>query len=471
MGEASQPVQRLKKSKDVNFKSQPDKRAGTILQNLDDYHQHRQDKAEDHQGRLRGLADLRENLHAWFKENKDVSLKDIPNGEELHDLYREIEAEHTQAITAIKGTDESPIDTRGMEKEEVQNVQKLWKSIVGGKGNLQIGGGEDFQNERLADIALLLQKPGGRELVEQLDADQGSKDMNVRIAPSFSHEELGGSQEPEGSYAFPLSEKDARIHYDKKAVAKTKVAGGKVPEAVTAKAFQGDNSPFSIEGGEGAFQFGKGSGSLVKIAPEDPSVVYADKDLDATLSPRFLTLGHELGHAHKNLRGASFNAPGTSQEFFDQTGQDELTRKLWSHDAEEVVNITSVENTLRDEHGLTPRQFHTDQVSARHEIGQKKLEDKLYEAWNKVPQNLRKRRELGYPLNQIQDALRGKNFSDPEAVKLLDNMIKDFDKELPETIERARLHQVNDDLEKSRRKEFLLEDFDIDFGFKPEDFL
>lgn len=454
-GAAALPIQRLKKSQDVALTQEKNDHSGAILDSLNAYHAHREhkDTENDHQGRLQRLADLRGNLHAWFGQNKGPSLKAIPDGEELQALYREVEAEHTEAIATIKGTDEVPIDIRDMKKEEVAEVRSLWKSIVGGTGNLRIGGEESFQNNRLADVALMLQKREGRKLLQQLNAPQASDAMNVNV------------QSGQKSVTTPSGQNkdDARLKHGSHAEAKVDVDGANAPAAVTEMAFSNSRDPFKINGGQGAFQFGKGTGSDIMISDE-PGPDSADQDLNFTLTPRFINFGHELGHAHKNLRGANFGDQGASGEFFKQSNQNEpLNRDLWGK-AEELVNVSSVENPIRDEHGLTPRKYHKDLKSVRHLTAKQQLEDQLFALWNQVPKSLVNQEVLTSRLNPILAAISKGDLSNPETVESLQDRVTFFGIELPHRLNAAHLNQANDELADARKKQVLLEDPNLDLG-------
>ena len=71
------------------------------------------------------------------------------------------------------------------------------------------------------------------------------------------------------------------------------------------------------------------------------------------LMPDFITLGHELGHAQRILRGASLHG----EDMADMGVDDEVDQILWNN-PEELVNIKGVENRLRSEHGLSQRNYH-----------------------------------------------------------------------------------------------------------------
>ena len=71
--------------------------------------------------------------------------------------------------------------------------------------------------------------------------------------------------------------------------------------------------------------------------------------------PEFVTLGHELSHSERMMKGVSVPFASDMDKFgFQGSG---VQKRLWNN-AAEYVNIAGTENAIRQEHGIPDRQFH-----------------------------------------------------------------------------------------------------------------
>lgn len=141
-----------------------------------------------------------------------------------------------------------------------------------------------------------------------------------------------------------------------------KLDGDKDPMStyeLAARNFKSKGKPNGIILRDKKYFFNKGTGSRVGFIAEhkDSDNRVMTQDEKEGLSPTSIALGHELGHAIRNRRGANISSnPG----FFEEVGIPEEIKGHWTTDEEELVNITQVENKLLKEKGLKPRIFHKD---------------------------------------------------------------------------------------------------------------
>jgi hypothetical protein len=305
-------------------------------------------------------AERQEQLHGQFaalhavETRANAHLRDQRAGvapedrAALFDLLHQVD-EHRTRLTAR--TLESGADLwlpQEVEGEDRQHAQDLWRSIAGGHGNLQVESATPgFREEALSSVGKLLQTPHGRGLLAELDAPQQKELRQVVVSEDFTKRfaSLPEATHEEGSWAQPISKAHGlgNLHEDPKA----------------------------------------GTGSYVRIAGDRPGTLEEHEmgvEEEPIFAPRFITLGHELGHARHQLRGVSKN-PVTGEP-------PSLDRLLWT-EPEEKENITVEENRLREEHGLAQRQYHVSISAARAHRARFPLNQKLSELTESVPEELR----------------------------------------------------------------------------------
>lgn len=208
---------------------------------------------------------------------------------------------------------------------EAQRARGLWNSIRQNQGNLkidQVRSNPAFRTNVLADVSKLLQSQHGRNMLSDLDADQhGEVNRQVRVGADWSGVYDKGMA---GSWARPIADSAAAV------------------------------SP--AEG-----MTGTGAGSYVQIGYGEPAGELAGEHDQPLHQPSYITLGHELGHARRNLLGRKRQV-GHWGRAGDPTGPhpvvENAERELWSHDPEEFENITQEENPLRTQLGLPERRYH-----------------------------------------------------------------------------------------------------------------
>jgi len=223
----------------------------------------------------------------------------------------------------------------GLGAGEAVRRRGIWGSLTANAGNVQVQGGAAFQTEVHAGFARLLQGAHGTQLLGDLNANRGAADQEIHIAENhaatYAHHRQ--AHDPTASFAAPMG-------------LITRLAG-----QATAH-LQGAAAP------------GAGTGSFVQLAP--PRVLHgledhmADTGMRALHMPRFVTLGHELGHARRMRTGTALDHGwGAAHPVTDP-----VERGSWG-EPEEYANIRGQENAIRNEHQMPNRMYHTTLGGAR----------------------------------------------------------------------------------------------------------
>lgn len=267
---------------------------------------------------------------------------------ELFRILRQAENDHIKltARLAQHGQDIWLGHTNLSEKKQRQ-TQKLWHSLRQNQGNVKLKtNSNDFRNQVLSGYVKLLSGDHGRGLLRELNkfhpghGKTNDRQKRIVISDTFQQHyqnvgkpgeyKAGSSAEAYGS----LHHLDSQDHRD-----------------------------------------GTGSGSYVQIQHETPQKVQeyeTDKKGKPLHTPKFITLGHELGHARHNLRGnAGYltdwpNDMGPQHPLHGDGAK--LERKKWTG-SEEYANIRHEENPIRREHGLSKRKYHATKIA---QIGHKR---------------------------------------------------------------------------------------------------
>ena len=343
---AEPPVQLLKDGKDflAGVRDGKLEELTDIAKMLDLYHEIPAE-LDASQARLQALRKL-DRLIAFA--HRTLPEQDGPP---LLALYRESEQAHREIVAELakigpeawlKDPNLLPVDLSGLEEQEIEQVGQLWQSLLSGTGNLRIRQSEDpaFVARMQAGIAKLLQGPFGRELIAGLGGDDRGKDLRVTLGSDFAAELFGTkASQGNGSEAIPLS----------------KLQGGD-------KSFElqdpGVKEVGTVPVGKGLYKPGQRTGSFVRIVGAGAHTLPGES-LRPALTPDFITVGHELGHAGRFQTGGSI--PLNDAAWLNLGVVDPVERELWGI-PEEYVNITGVENALRAEHSLEPRRYHQSNI-------------------------------------------------------------------------------------------------------------
>ena len=345
------------------------------------------------QARLRLLNDLEHQIHAYFRDSGAARISGAPASAAMLALLDDVQAEHERQIATLAShTDELPVDDRNLSTKAKSEALGNWQSIVGGTGNLRItetqhdkGSGlsrthSGFRTKALSRVARLLQEPHGRELIGAANKGGGRSDQHITIAPvsNAAHQVQAGRfrRGPSGTInaggwnAEPLDQKKNAL------ISNAKLKDGQLHnldrsrdplsafEYAAARQHRPDGKKGVKLGGK-RFAFNKGTGSRVEYIAEhrDSENRVVTRGVGGAwregLSPTSVALGHELGHAVRNRRGANIDSAFTPK-LLSHVGVDPDEHNQWSNTDEELVNIRQVENKLLEEKDLDPRDFHKD---------------------------------------------------------------------------------------------------------------
>ena len=332
--------------------------------------------AGDHQPQLRALNQIDRSVYAWFRDSRAENLNDVPHAGEMRALLDGTGREHQGIVREIrqnvrsgKGT-ELPIDTSGMDAAQQGDAQALWGSIARQEGRIKVHGTtkdgsaavdaqaaqHGFEDRSYANLAKIMQHPHGRGTLAYLDqGDDPRHDVDIRPG---KNPDTAATQPADADLAFRKDKN--RWQRAASAVGKMLHVGkppGNYPDLDGAADLPGDymrgtldppagDKGFCIDGRR--YKRSAGSGSTVRMPAEASERRSLGPDGSEIISPEFVVLGHELGHAARMRGGANAGNLDTGRVYKgEKPGQ-------WKN-AEEYINVNGSENPLRAEHGISER--------------------------------------------------------------------------------------------------------------------
>jgi hypothetical protein len=334
--------------------------------------------AEGAEGRLsaqyRHLDTIEQGAHAWMRDSSHRASDE--NRQAMFGVLGRIDAQRRRLVGHTLAGDHRLWLPERVDRGEAERARGLFESIRQGTGNVKIqdvddGGG--FRANVLTDISKLLQSQHGRDMLAELDANQGGDaDREVRIGTDWSG---SYSEDKPGNWARAIGE--------------------------------GTKSGFSPEHG----RTGTGAGSHVQIAYAAPTEPDAGTDEEPLHSPSYITLGHELGHARRTLAGrgredVTWDRPTDPRHRNLETQA--VEQELWNK-PEEFENITQQENPLRRQLGLPERRYHRSHPAVSKTRKRQQLERRYRAALSRIDAN------VAYDLPEHGDAYRwAYNYLSPE---------------------------------------------------------
>ena len=332
--------------------------------------------ADDHQPQLRALNQIDRSVYAWFRENRGENLNEVPHANEMRDLLGGTSREHQGIVREIrqnvrsgKGT-ELPIDTEGMDAAQLGAAQNLWGSIARQEGRIKVhatakdgdtevdaqAAHHGFEDRSYANLAKIMQHDHGRGALSYLNqGDDPRHDVDIRPG---KNPDTAASQPADADLAFRKDKN--RWQRAASAVGRSLHIGkppGTYPDLNGSTDLPGDymrgtmNPPpgdkgFRVDGRR--YKRSAGSGSTIRMPAEAGERRSLGPDGSEIISPEFVVLGHELGHATRMRGGANAGNLDAGRVYKgEKPGQ-------WK-DAEEYINVNGSENPLRAEHGVPER--------------------------------------------------------------------------------------------------------------------
>lgn len=303
------------------------------------------------QDRFAALQRIDTEAYQVFQQNPAPELPSLPFGEELRALLHATDAAHAALVDEMRFRTQRgeegnlPLDASALGDGEKAETAALWSSLARREGELGVEGSADFQKSTYGGIAKLMQHPLGRQLVGFLDrrtapdASGHTPDRRVSIQESEHEPNAGARDVTSGDMndVGPATQPSVD------------------PRELTDAMLRGDRG--TAMGGR---QFAFGPGSAVDV--QMPSTMRDTRSLDADkneiVTPGFIALGHELGHAAKAKSGAKGSNVGFGPL------PDGVRPGNWVNNSEEYLNVKGVENPLRAEHGMKQRGEYTDSVKS-----------------------------------------------------------------------------------------------------------
>ncbi len=405
-----QPIQCVLRSRDAfengltpNHGQQ--QQLGIIAGNLENYHLIDPGNDQDFQLRLGVLKEILFSIHEWFDLFKTGDIDSVANTAYLKTVYAEAEQEHQDLIVQISQTQHLPVNTQGMHHTEVAKITQIWTDLLAGSGNIEIREtGAGFRNRMLASFARLLEGQFGRDMLHDLNADRGGGEQKLIVGDNFTNE-MGNEERPV-SEAIPISSTDPQRKNNHKMKGSSDDNGredlptyNEVGNNFNPEDFHdflvGNDQSELVKWGNEARRKGAGTGSYVRIGQDGGGYNIGEND-SQIIMPEFVTLGHELGHAQRLLRGAPLHS-----EQLDEMGVTDMGEQLLWNNPEEYVNINAVENRIRDEHRLPTRRYHAgDMNTVRFERNRSQFTNDYIHWMNTLSPYLRTMIEF-HPVGQV----------------------------------------------------------------------
>ncbi|MFO0870612.1 MAG: hypothetical protein U0935_16920 [Pirellulales bacterium] len=325
--------------------------------------------------RMTALREIDRQIFQWFQRTRAPVLGDVRGFKEMKALLEKAEKTHEALVEATKDDPQVlPFDTTNLSQQEVQDRGTLWRSLVAGDKQLKIGGSTTFQKKTRARMAKMLQTQTGFDILNYLNSPrQGQTGLQNEIVlgdklpgPVKNLQHVRSSDVPV-SYAKELDTDSST----KDIVGPTDADGNEDPQEFPTLQEPSDLRRAIFSGAKGIivngkkYTFGSGSGSFVKTV--DPKPGSEDSDCAGendceTVTPGFVTLAHELGHA-VNIRSGSTtrNVPELMVALWGASNPTESTQQSvedrWTN-SEEFFNILNIENAIREENGIAKRVSH-----------------------------------------------------------------------------------------------------------------
>jgi hypothetical protein len=342
-----------------------------------------------YQASINALQGVDRSIYAWFGRVSAAhqELSGNPHSAAIQQLADTSEKEHAKLIDASKNmATVLPFDPAGLLPAEVTAMQNLWQDVVNSRGKLKVLGSSKYKQRVRAELAKILSTPTGRRMLQFLNTAPGGE-----VAGS-AQAELTATYIGEKVKSLPAGVRAASPDLENRTRSEAQVLGvdqadpTRTLEALTqarpmgaaplgppnpayAAAGAGNLTPIrdAAWGGQSGFDAGgqrygfsgTPTGAFVTSFPGEArhpakAGVGGGGASNEIITPGWVTMAHELGHA------ANFKAGATTLKLHGLL--DELTATpnpmdTWDN-PEELINIENVENAVRGEAGITERLGH-----------------------------------------------------------------------------------------------------------------
>lgn len=332
--------------------------------------------------RFRKLQQIDRKIYEWFGSKQVPDLLAVKNARPMRGLLRSTERERARVVDGLRKQGGSiPFEGAEANKEDIEKLESLWKSLAaqGKDVRLRIRGGPEDQRKLLGRLASIMQTEHGRRFVRYLmeHAPENVSLMFSNVAPGPA-EKRGAMP---GAYAAELKRTGAKEHVAEPMESKLRTAEGTghvavdlaktaldyMDQLLVEAAKRAPETPRTFKAGETQYCLGTAKEAVAVVSRTEVLAEEREKLSTAAglevLTPTFITLMHELGHALKIVSGGYLPDDNLLMaHFVNELPQ--LQRKWWEavqgrpNMLEELINVLGVENPVRQESGLAPREIY-----------------------------------------------------------------------------------------------------------------
>lgn len=324
--------------------------------------------------RMKALGKLDAQIYKWFNSTRVPELSKIKGSKEMTKLLKKSEQAHEQLVEATyKDPTVLPFDISNLTQNQVLERETVWREIMDGTSQVELGGSEKFQKQTRAKVAKMLQTETGFKTLKYLGTPKTNPPNNgdrIVLSDTLPDDlaDVPHLQPARKNVSLALQLTTDSKDYDLPVPVDAK--GDEDPNEFPTLINTADLQTAIFAGAKGVivngkkYTFAKGTGSVVKTVPPregDEDSDTAGEDGTEVITPAFITLAHELGHA-VNLRSGAVtrNQPELMNELC-KSKNDKLTdieiEEIWSN-GEEFFTISNFENGLRQECGIPLRVAH-----------------------------------------------------------------------------------------------------------------
>ena len=344
--------------------------------------------------RLDILNELARYLYQWYadQDTKDIAGLDGPDAKAIRALEADLDKNHETATAALykagvkaekpsKGKAKAGPDPLGTRQESYA----LLKQVASGDGPIKIAGDSKFQRRARSMLVKIMDSAMGKKLLDGIVATGTRLNKSVTIGGGTPPPELAGhlgEAAPTESKAVPqvtnVGEQEAgnlKAELSKSLSLMTKLTDAPDDDQNYGAVTQPSEFMDAVLTGKTGIQVQQGNTTEFYKFGDGAKGVYValiDKKLgedtdnigrtgNAVITPQFVTLAHELGHALNMLVGAgTIECRDLFRLFAGDVGTFEAptaTANNWSN-VEEYATINVVENSLRQELGIELRGGH-----------------------------------------------------------------------------------------------------------------